>query len=139
VKPSPGPERYLPVVAAVIRRGDGCILLARRPPGGPHGGLWEFPGGKVESGETPEQALVREIREELGVTVVVEAHLHTVEHEYPHVAIRLMAHSCTLTGDEPLPLHGQELCWVSPTQLLQRPLPAADVPIARMLRGSEDA
>jgi 8-oxo-dGTP diphosphatase len=135
--PSPSSQQAIPVVAAVIRRADGRVLLAQRLPGGPHGGLWEFPGGKVEDGETPEAALAREIREELGVTVVVGDPLLTVEHAYPHLVIRLMAYSCRLAdGTEPRPLLCQELRWVPPAGLLARPMPAADLPIARLLRAS---
>lgn len=129
----------IPVVAAVIRRDDGRVLLVRRPPGGAHGGLWEFPGGKVEGGETPERALVREIQEELGVSVTVGSHLITVEHAYPHLAIRLMAYDCILQAREPTPLHGQELRWEVPERLTEWPMPDADVPIARLLHSSEDA
>ena len=129
-------ELFVPVVAAVIRRADGRVLLAQRLPGGPHGGLWEFPGGKVEAGETPEQALAREIHEELGVAVVVGKHLLTVEHVYPHIKIRLMAYVCSLPDGAPRPLHCQDLRWASPTQLTERPMPAADLPIAEHFSAS---
>lgn len=128
------PEPIL-VVAAVIRRADGRILLAQRLPGGPHGGLWEFPGGKVEPGETPAGALVREIQEELGITVAVGEPLLTVEHTYPHLAIRLMAYDCRVSKGSPRPLHCQDFCWVSPARLLERPMPAADLPIAGLVAG----
>lgn len=71
------------VVAAVVQDGD-RVLLAQRPPGGPHGLLWEFPGGKVEAGESAEHALVREIHEELGVTVVTHEMMAVETHDYPH-------------------------------------------------------
>jgi len=130
---SPDPT---PVVAAVVRRSDGHVLLAQRLPGGPHGGLWEFPGGKVEAGETPEEALAREIHEEMGVRVGVGGHLLSVEHTYPHISIRLMAYACRLEdGCEPRPLHCQALCWVPPGGLLGHPMPAADLPIARLVSG----
>ena len=125
----------IPVVAAVIRRGDGCVLLAQRLSCGPHGGLWEFPGGKVEAGETLEEALVREIQEELGVTVAVGDHLLSVEHSYPHIAIRLIAFSCTLLVGEARPLCCQDLRWVAPAQLAEHSMPAADLPIATHLAG----
>ncbi len=125
------PDDPVPVVAAVIRGDDGRVLLARRPPGGPHGGLWEFPGGKVEPGEAPEAALVREIREELGVEVAVEGRICTVEHRYPHLAIRMTAYGCRLASGEPRPLGCQAFAWVDPRDLLSYPMPEADRPVAR--------
>jgi 8-oxo-dGTP diphosphatase len=126
--------RPVPVVAAVIRREDGAILLARRHPRSRHGGLWEFPGGKVEEGETLEIALAREIREELGVDVAVGVELTRVTHEYPHATILLVAHDCRILTGEPRPLDCWEVAWVSPPDLLTYPMPEADVPIARTLR-----
>lgn len=135
--PSRGAEaRYVPVVAAVIRANDGRILLAQRPAGGPHGGLWEFPGGKVEEGESPEEALVREILEELEIEIAVGEELTSVEHAYPHVAIRLTAYECRLLRGVPRPLHCQDFSWVDPDRLLSYPMPEADLPIARFLNRS---
>ncbi|MDW7709546.1 MAG: (deoxy)nucleoside triphosphate pyrophosphohydrolase [Deferrisomatales bacterium] len=126
---------FLPVVAAVLRDGRGRVLLARRPPGGPHGGLWELPGGKVEAGESSREAVARELREELGVVVAVGGEVGSVDHVYPHVAIRLTAYACTLVSGTPEPLQGQELAWVEPAGLLSRPMPAADRPLVRRLLG----
>jgi mutator protein MutT len=123
----------MPVVAGVLRREDGCILLAKRRPGGAHGGLWEFPGGKIEAGETPREALVRELREELGVEVVAGDELLRVEHAYPHLAILLIAVEVRLASGVPRPVQCQELAWVPPGELLSRSLPEADEPIARLL------
>ncbi len=118
------------VVAAVLRDRAGRVLLARRPPGGPHGGLWEFPGGKVEPGETPREALAREILEELGVEVVVGGRVAAVDHDYPHLAIRLDAYACRLARGEPRGVDGQAVAWVRPRDLPALALPAADRPIA---------
>jgi mutator protein MutT len=126
----------VPVVAAVIRSDDGCILLARRNPGGPHGGLWEFPGGKVEAGECLPDALNREIREELGVEIEVGAGLAPVDHDYPHVSIRLWAFECRIVRGEPRPLDCWEVAWVPASGLLAYPMPAADEPVARRLSAS---
>lgn len=123
----------LPVVAAVLRDAQGRVLLARRLPGGPHGGLWEFPGGKIEPGETPREALARELAEELGIQVAVSDELLAVDHSYPHLRIRLTAYACTLAAGAPAPLHCQEFAWVSPGDLASYPMPEADVPIARKL------
>ncbi len=118
------------VVAAVIRDRVGRVLLARRPPGGPHGGLWEFPGGKVEPGETPEAALAREIREELGVGIAVGGRVAVVDHDYPHLAICLDAYACRIVRGEPRGADGQAVAWVWPRDLATYPLCAADVPVA---------
>ncbi len=126
------PTDWVPVVAAVVRRGDGRVLLAQRPSGA-HAGLWEFPGGKVEPGETPEQALARELREELGIGVEVGEVLATVEHRYPHIAIRMTAYACRLVEGEPRGLHGQAVAWASPVEMSRYPMPEADVPIARLV------
>lgn len=128
--PHPAP---IPVVAAVLWDERGRVLLARRPPGGPHGGLWEFPGGKVEPGESPESALAREILEELGAGVKVGREVGRVDHAYPHLRIRLTAYACTLARGTPVPLQGQELAWLEPRELLCLPMPEADIPIARKL------
>jgi 8-oxo-dGTP diphosphatase len=81
--PHPAPSRRIEVVAAVVMR-DGRLLMTRRPPGGPHGGLWELPGGKLEPGESPAHALVREVREELGVAARAGRTLGVEEHDYAH-------------------------------------------------------
>ena len=88
------------VVAAVIER-DGAVLLARRKPGGPHGGLWEFPGGKVELNELPEEALAREIYEEFGVAVEIGEFIVASVHAYAHVAVDLRAYAVRLLDGAP--------------------------------------
>jgi mutator protein MutT len=122
------------VVAAVIER-DGKILITRRPEGSHLAGLWEFPGGKRRPGETPEEALRREIIEELGAAVSVGASIDTVEWEYPGRRMRLSFYRCSLTG-EPRALEGQELAWALPEELRRYDFPPADaVLIARLSRG----
>ncbi|MBI5442276.1 MAG: (deoxy)nucleoside triphosphate pyrophosphohydrolase [Deltaproteobacteria bacterium] len=125
-------SKPLLVVAAVLRREDGRILLARRYPKGPHGGLWEFPGGKVEPGETPGEALAREIREELGVEISVGRELTRVDHSYPHVRILLIALEAVLLRGELRALGCQDFRWIEPSAALGYPMPEADVPIARL-------
>jgi mutator protein MutT len=122
------------VVAAVIER-DGRILITRRPEGSHLAGLWEFPGGKRMQGETPEEALEREIREELGAALNVGALIETVEWEYPDRRVRLCFYRCSLTG-EPRALEGQELAWARTEDLPRYEFPPADaVLIARLSRG----
>jgi mutator protein MutT len=112
----PLPERVVEVVAAVIERA-GRILIARRRAGGHLGGRWEFPGGKRQAGETPEAALVREIREELDVAVTVGELLDDVEWTYPEKTVRLLFFRCALAAEaEGLasPIRRDSTCrWVS--------------------------
>jgi mutator protein MutT len=122
------------VVAAVIER-DGRILIARRPRASHLGGLWEFPGGKPKAGETPEAALRREIREELGAAITVGEPIETVEWAYPDKRVRLSFYRCAVEG-EPRPLEGQEIVWVAPGELHRYDFPAADAAlIERLSRG----
>ena len=118
------------VVAAVIRRDDGRILVTRRLPGGPLGGLWEFPGGKVEPGESEPAALAREIREELGCEVAVGPLRFRHDHDYPHVHVELVFYACTLApGAMPRCLAVAEIAWVAPEELDRREFCPADVPV----------
>ena len=122
------------VVAGVIER-DGAILITRRPPGAHLAGFWEFPGGKPHPGERLEDALCREIAEELGAEVSVGERLETVEWEYPDKAVRLIFFRCGVRG-EPRPLEGQEMAWVAPTDLARYEFPPADrVLLERLRRG----
>jgi 8-oxo-dGTP diphosphatase len=123
----------VPVVAAVIRGDGGRVLLARRSRASRHGGLWEFPGGKVEDGETPEGALIREIREELGVEIEVGAALAQVNHDYAELCICLTAFDCRIVAGTPRALDCWEVAWVAPSDISSYPMPEADVPIARLL------
>jgi mutator protein MutT len=121
------------VVAAVIER-DGRILITRRRVGAHLGGLWEFPGGKAESGESLEQALRREIREELDVDISVEAPIDTVAWQYPHKRVSIAFFRCFVRG-EPRPLEGQEMMWVIASDLGSYEFPPADAElIARLTR-----
>ena len=117
-------EGGIEVVAAVIER-DGLILIARRPEAGHLGGLWEFPGGKRHPGESPEAALMREIREELDAAVSVGELLDRVEWAYPEKTVRLCFFRCALRGDV-RPAEGQEIAWVRPVDLRDYEFPPAD-------------
>lgn len=135
---SPGKKRVL-VVAAVIRGDQGRILLARRPQSAHQGGLWEFPGGKVEAGEAEAVALVRELDEELGITPVASHPLIRIRHDYPDKLVELsvwqvdsfLGHDQVAgdTGRE-----GQSIAWFSPDDLLTLDFPAANVPIVAAAR-----
>jgi A/G-specific adenine glycosylase len=131
LKPKPAPPHYT-VTAAVIRR-EGKYLLARRPQKGLLGGLWEFPGGKVEAGESLESALRREIREELGVAIRVGEPFGVYRHAYTHFRFTLHAFVCYLNGDEPRALEAGGLSWVSPSELSAYPMGKVDRQIARRL------
>ena len=131
--PSPqGGEGVIEVVAAVIERA-GRILIARRPAALHLGGLWEFPGGKRQPGETPEAALVREIREELDAAVTVGELLDDVEWTYPEKTVRLLFFRCAL-DDEPRAAEGQEIAWVAPADLDRYEFPPADEGLVARLR-----
>jgi 8-oxo-dGTP diphosphatase len=121
------------VTAAVIRDREGRVLLTRRPPDRHMGGLWEFPGGKLDSGETPAGGLVRELREELGITVAVGSPLTFAVHQEPGLLILLLFFSAAIVSGVPRPLDGQELAWVATGELLRYPTPPADAELVRLL------
>jgi 8-oxo-dGTP diphosphatase len=120
------------VVAAVIERG-GKILISRRPKGAHLEGLWEFPGGKAEAGESAEGALAREVREELGVAFTVGEPVAEVDWQYPDKRVRITFFRGTVEG-EPRPLEGQELAWVAPADLDRYEFPPADATLLQRLR-----
>jgi 8-oxo-dGTP diphosphatase len=123
----------LTIVAAIIRRGD-QILITKRPAHVHLAGLWEFPGGKVESGESLESALEREIREELGVDISVDHEFFSVEHEYPDKSVHLHFFDCTILRGEPQPLEVADLRWVKAAELVDFEFPPADLELIRRLR-----
>lgn len=113
------------VVAALLRQ-DGKLLICQRPAHKARGLLWEFPGGKVEPGETMAQALARECREELGVTVAVEESVAQDVHEYPDLTIRLTLLAAVITGGRLQKLEHNDQRWVSPVELPQYEFSPAD-------------
>ncbi len=127
-------ERPVRVAVAVIRDPQGRVLLSRRPDQVHQGGLWEFPGGKLEAGETPAQALQREIREELGLEVCGHRPLISICHAYAERRVLLDVHLVTDYAGVARGLEGQPLAWVLPEALDLYPLPAADRPIVSALR-----
>ena len=112
------------VVAAVIQR-DERYLITRRLDGTHLAGLWEFPGGKIQAGELPEAALVRELAEELGVTADVGELLESVDWAYPEKRVRIFFFRVTIQGD-PRPLQGQEMLWIAAAELSSHRFPEAD-------------
>jgi 8-oxo-dGTP diphosphatase len=129
-------KRMLFVVAAALIDSDGRILLAQRPEGKALAGLWEFPGGKVADGETPEAALVRELTEELGITVHPSclAPFAFASHTYPDFHLLMPLYLCRVWDGEPQGQEGQALAWVRPTRLHDYAMPPADVPLVAQLR-----
>lgn len=121
------------VVAAVIRR-DGHILIAERPAHLHQGGLWEFPGGKVEAGEAVADALVRELQEELGITPTVSSPMIRIAHDYPDKSVCLDVWSVTAFEGEPHGREGQPIRWVTPDELPRFAFPAANQPIVSAAR-----
>jgi 8-oxo-dGTP diphosphatase len=119
------------VTAAVVER-NGAYLVTRRLRGTHLEGIWEFPGGKCEDGETHEACLLRELREELGCDADVGAKLLQVAHEYPERTVELHFFRCELKGD-PQPLLGQEIRWAARTELRGLEFPPADAELIRML------
>jgi A/G-specific adenine glycosylase len=110
------------------------LLIAQRPQDGLLGGLWEFPGGKLEPGEDLQTCLQREIREELGVEIELGGSLGTYTHAYTHFRVTLHAFSCTLAGgSEPRPLRVAALTWVPPTTLTDYPMGKIDRQIAKRI------
>jgi len=131
---APRPTTPLWVVTAAVIQSDGKVLIALRPPQGLLGGLWEFPGGKVEAGESLEDGLRREILEELDVTVAVGEPLGVYKHAYTHFKVRLHAFFCTLpAANSPQPLHHSALAWVSPPELTTYPMGKIDRMISQDL------
>ena len=121
------------VVAAIIRQGDKIFATQRGY--GPWKDWWEFPGGKMEPGETPEAALVREIREELSTGIVIDRFLHTIEWDYPEFHLTMHCYLCSLDGDAPHLNEHEAARWLSPDALDSVRWLPADVQLLPMLRG----
>lgn len=123
--------RSVIVSAAVVERDD-AFLLTRRASDAHLAGCWEFPGGKQEAGETLEDALVREIQEELGCRATIGARLLTTSHSYPDLTVELHFYEATIESD-PVPQLGQEMRWVPRAELASLPLPEADADLVALL------
>ena len=119
------------VVACALVDADGRVLIAERPPGKHMAGLWEFPGGKVEAGERPEDTLIRELGEELGIVVKEPclAPLTFASHSYPDFHLLMPLYVCRRWEGTVTAREGQQLAWVRPNRLRDYPMPPADVPL----------
>jgi 8-oxo-dGTP diphosphatase len=125
------------VAACALIDTDNRVLIAQRPEGRPMAGLWEFPGGKVEQGERPEVALIRELNEELGITVkeACLAPLTFASHTYEDFQLLMPLYVCRRWEGTVMPLEGQQLAWVRPNKLRDYPMPPADLPLIPHLIG----
>ncbi|OUL17557.1 DNA mismatch repair protein MutT [Nostoc sp. RF31YmG] len=123
---------------AVIWNEQEQILIDRRRAGGAMGGLWEFPGGKIEPGETVEECIQREIYEELGIEIAVGEHLITIDHTYTELRVTLTVHHCRHLTGIPQALECDEIRWVSLADLEQFAFPKANVQIIAALRQSQN-
>ncbi len=128
--------RLVLVVAAALVDVDGRVLIAKRPAGKAMAGLWEFPGGKVHDGETPEAALVRELQEELGIDTRQSclAPVAFASHAYDDFHLLMPLFACRVWQGEPAAREGQDLAWVRPARLRDYPMPPADEPLVALLR-----
>jgi len=124
------------VAAVALIDKDGRVLLAQRPESKSMAGLWEFPGGKVEHGETPETALIRELHEELGIETWSSclAPLTFASHNYDNFHLLMPLFACRKWGGIPQAKEGQTLAWVKPDKLRNYPMPPADIPLIPILR-----
>jgi 8-oxo-dGTP diphosphatase len=127
--------KVVSVAACALIDADGRVLLAQRPQGKSMAGLWEFPGGKIEAGETPEQSLIRELEEELGIVVrpACLAPLTFASHSYPDFHLLMPLYVCRRWDGTVSAREGQQLAWVRPNRLRDYPMPPADVPLVAHL------
>lgn len=127
---------FIPVVAVALIRQDERVLMQQRRLTGTHGGLWEFPGGKIEDGESPESALIREISEELGISLELDQ-LHPLSFASDPRAVSasrepyvILLYTCRNWRGEPQCLDGEAIGWLTPHELTNLPMPPLDVPLA---------
>jgi 8-oxo-dGTP diphosphatase len=123
--------KLLLVAAVALIDADGRVLISKRPEGKQLGGLWEFPGGKVEAGERPETALIRELKEELAIDVAESclAPLTFASHAYEDFHLLMPLYVCRRWNGQAMGAEGQELAWVRPLKLKDYPMPPADIPL----------
>ncbi|MGB5592724.1 MAG: 8-oxo-dGTP diphosphatase MutT [Crocosphaera sp.] len=119
---------------AIIYNDAGLILIDRRPSKGLLGGLWEFPGGKIEANETVEDCIKREILEEIDIEIEVGEHLVTLDHDYTHFKVTLFVHIGRYVKGEPKPIECEEIRWVTLEEIDSFPFPKANIKIIEMLK-----
>lgn len=124
------------VSAVALIDSDGRVLLAQRPPGKKMAGLWEFPGGKIEAGETPEQALVRELKEEIGIDTAASclAPLAFASHRYDDFHLVMPLYACRVWQGQVTAREGQSFVWAYPKDFDKYPMPPADIPLIPVLK-----
>jgi 8-oxo-dGTP diphosphatase len=129
------PAKIVLVAACALVDIDGRVLLAQRPEGKSMAGLWEFPGGKIEHGERPEETLIRELKEELGITVREDclAPLTFASHSYPDFHLLMPLYVCRRWDGMIAPTEGQRITWVKPNRLRDYEMPPADIPLVSHL------
>ena len=128
------PIKHKQIGVAVIQNNEGKILIDRRKANGEMGGLWEFPGGKIEAGETIEECIEREVREELAIGIAVGDRLTTITHDYKTFKVTLYVHLCQHLNGEPQPIECQEIHWVDPSLMNQYQFPEANLEIINLLQ-----
>jgi 8-oxo-dGTP diphosphatase len=130
----PLPLAHKQIGVAVINNQQGKVLIDRRKPSGEMGGLWEFPGGKLEPGETIEECIQREVKEELAMEIVVGDRLITITHTYETFMVTLYVHDCQHLRGLPQALECEEIRWVEPAQMNQYQFPQANTQIINLLQ-----
>ena len=135
-EPEAAPKPLVLVAACALIDPDGRVLLAQRPEGKTMAGLWEFPGGKVEPGETPEACLIRELHEELGINTWESclAPLTFASHAYATFHLLMPLYACRKWAGTAVSREGQALAWAAPSALRDYPMPPADIPLVAILR-----
>jgi 8-oxo-dGTP diphosphatase len=127
-------KQIIPVLAAIIQNNGGNILIARRKPELSNGGKWEFPGGKLLFGESPEDCLKREIKEEMGIEIAVGSPYHLVNFRYEEKAVLLIGYRCEFLGGQWNLLDHDQVLWVEREKLKEYDFSAADIPIVHKLQ-----
>lgn len=136
--PRPAEARKLIEVSAGLVFRHGLLLITRRRPDAHLGGLWEFPGGKVDEGESAEDCLKRELMEELGIEVEIKELIETIEHDYPEKSVQLKFFRCLWLRNEPRPIGCEDFAWIGKPQLANYTFPPADAQLLQKLQATPE-